>query len=167
MSKRQNRLAHIVNLLLHNNVRSQDELLELLLKSNYNVTQATLSRDLKTLRTSKVATEKGEYRYIITSGVQPDDDFPVAIPDTARHSNIVSVVRTGTIVVIKTRLGYAPGVAYDIDMLESQHILGTIAGSDTLFVAINQNSSLRDVFVALSFIVPGDILNECRAQFVD
>lgn len=165
MNKRQNRLAQIVDILLHNNVGSQDELLHMLSQRNYNVTQATLSRDLKTLRTSKVATEMGGYRYVITSGVQPDDEVPAPSSGVVALNKIVSVARTGSLVVIKTRLGYAPGVARDIDVLDNTHLLGTIAGSDTLFVAINQNSSLRDVYMALSIIVPSEVLNESRDQF--
>lgn len=59
MKKRQKRLTAIADILLNNIVGSQDELLELLLQGGYDVTQATLSRDLKTLRTSKIPTEMG------------------------------------------------------------------------------------------------------------
>lgn len=170
MNKRQTRLAQIVDILLHNNVGSQEELLEHLLRRNFKVTQATLSRDLKTLRTSKVATEMGGYRYIITSGgaamgKNDEADFTMPVNDFGGTDKILSVARTGSLVVVKTRNGYAPGVAYDIDTMDNPHLIGTIAGSDTLFIAINQNSSLRDVFLALSIIIPSDVLNECRDQF--
>ena len=62
MNKRQSRLALIVKILLNNAIGSQEELMALLEANNCIVTQATLSRDLKTLRTSKVATEVGGYR---------------------------------------------------------------------------------------------------------
>ena len=67
MNKRQARLSQIVNILLHNQVGSQEELMDELKARNCEVTQATLSRDLKTLRTSKVVTEMGGYRYVTVS----------------------------------------------------------------------------------------------------
>lgn len=74
MKKRQKRLTAIADILLNNIVGSQDELLELLLQGGYDVTQATLSRDLKTLRTSKIPTEMGRYRYVMGGVLPPDKD---------------------------------------------------------------------------------------------
>lgn len=167
MNKRQARLAQIVDILLHNNVGSQDELLHMLSQRNVNVTQATLSRDLKTLRTSKVATDMGGYRYVIGSSMSSDDDDEFALPDTdpSALAKILSVAKSGSLVVIKTRNGYAAGIAYEIDVMENPHLIGTIAGSDTIFVAINQASTLRDVYLALSLVIPQSVMNECRDQF--
>lgn len=165
MNKRQVRLAQIVDILLHNSVGSQDDLLHILKQRNFNVTQATLSRDLKTLRTSKVATEMGGYRYVINSGSQPDEETPMPAVGVGVHHTIVSVTRSSGFVVIKTRLGYAPGVAYDIDIMDNPHLIGSIAGSDTIFVAMNPKSSLREVHNALSILVPAQVLSECSDQF--
>ena len=74
MKKRQKRLTAIADILLNNIVGSQDELLELLQQGGYDVTQATLSRDLKTLRTSKIPTEMGRYRYVMGGVLPPDKD---------------------------------------------------------------------------------------------
>ena len=164
MNKRQSRLAAIINILQHNSVGSQEELLRLLQERKCNVTQATLSRDLKTLRTSKVATEMGGYRYVIASGTAPDNSTPPTI-DNGRNSTILSVARTGSLVVIKTRNGYAPGLAHDIDSMENPHILGTVAGVDTIFIATSQSSSARDVYLALSLVIPADVMNNSRHSF--
>lgn len=165
MNKRQSRLAQIVDILLHNNIGSQDELLHMLSQRNCNVTQATLSRDLKTLRTSKVATDMGGYRYVITSTMPTEEEFPLPDTDPSRVSKVLSVAKSGPLVIIKTRNGYAAGIAYDIDIMENPHLIGTIAGSDTIFVATNQASTLRDIYLALSLIIPQTVLNECRDQF--
>ena len=74
MNKRQARLSQIVNILLHNQVGSQEELMDELKARNCEVTQATLSRDLKTLRTSKVVTEMGGYRYVIAANGTAADE---------------------------------------------------------------------------------------------
>ena len=95
--------------------------MELLERHNCSVTQATLSRDLKTLRTSKVATELGGYRYIIAANGTAADEMATHAMNTVRQAAILSVAVTGQTVVIKTRNGYAGGVAYDIDVISSNY----------------------------------------------
>lgn len=165
MNKRQARLAQIVNILLHNSVGSQEELMALLNANNCIVTQATLSRDLKTLRTSKVATELGGYRYVIAANGTAADEVATHAMDTVRQASILSVSRSGPIVVIHTRNGYAGGVAYDIDELESDSILGSVAGADTIFVTLAENAPLSDAYAALSSVIPPKIMEEARHYF--
>ncbi len=164
MNKRQSRLAGIVDILQHNSVGSQEELLKLLSERGCNVTQATLSRDLKTLRTSKVATEMGGYRYVIASGTVKETPSAPTI-DGGTKSAIISVARAGSLVVIKTRSGYAPGLAHEIDSMQNPHILGTVAGVDTMFIATNHSSSARDVYLALSLVIPAEVMNNSRRAF--
>lgn len=166
MNKRQARLAQIVNILLHNSVGSQEELMELLNANNCVVTQATLSRDLKTLRTSKVATELGGYRYVIAANGTAADEVATHAMDTVRQASILSVARSGPIVVIHTRNGYAGGVAYDIDELASDTILGTVAGADTIFVTITEGASLPEVYDALSSVIPTGVMERARKFFI-
>ena len=80
--------------------------MELLERHNCSVTQATLSRDLKTLRTSKVATELGGYRYIIAANGTAADEMATHAMNTVRQAAILSVAVTGQTVVIKTCLLY-------------------------------------------------------------
>lgn len=158
MKKRQQRLALIVKILLNHNIGSQEELMALLEDNDCFVTQATLSRDLKTLRTSKVATEMGGYRYEIAANGTAADKVATQAMDSVRQASILSVSTTGSLVVIKTRNGYAGGVAYDIDELGSPLILGTIAGADTVFVAVDENAKGGEIYELLSEIIPADIL---------
>ena len=95
MNKRQSRLTTIADILLNNIVGSQEELLDLLRKRDCLVTQATLSRDLKTLRTSKVATEMGGYRYVIGNGLPTDKVIEQATVDKVSRVAIESVVCSG------------------------------------------------------------------------
>ena len=165
MNKRQARLALIVKILLNHSIGSQEELMALLEANNCQVTQATLSRDLKTLRTSKVATELGGYRYEIAANGTAADEVATQAMDHVRQAAILSVSFSGRTAIIKTRNGYAGGVAYDIDEVLSPHILGTIAGADTVFVAVDEEVTPMEVYDILSEILPDQIMEEGREYF--
>lgn len=164
MNKRQNRLTTIADILLNNIVGSQEELLDLLRKRDCVVTQATLSRDLKTLRTSKVATEMGGYRYVIGSGLPADKNVEKNVDKVSRIA-IESVRLSGQLLVIHTRNGYAGGVAYDIDDLQSPIFMGTIAGADTVFVAVRADTPRSEIFNTLSKVLPDQVMNNSIAEF--
>ena len=69
--------------------------------------------------------------------------------------------------VIKTRNGYASGLAYDIDILHSPHILGTIPGADTVFAVVNERSTRRQLLELFTSILPEEVIEVARAQFED
>lgn len=165
MNKRQARLALIVKILLNNSIGSQEELMALLEANNCIVTQATLSRDLKTLRTSKVATELGGYRYVIAANGTAADEVATQAMDSVRQAAILSIAFSGRQAIIKTRNGYAGGVAYDIDELLSPVILGTIAGADTVFVAVDDKATKAEIYKVLSQIIPASIMEEGKHYF--
>lgn len=134
----------MVDLIKNHCIGSQEELVNLLAKRGYPVTQATLSRDLKMLKTSKVATDRGTYMYILPDSNSLKDKilskgFTHTSPNFA--SGFISLTLSGNIAVIKTRNGYAAGLAYDIDMSHAPEILGTIPGSDTIFAVLDENVS--------------------------
>lgn len=167
MNKRQARLALIVKILLNNSIGSQEELMAILEDHDCSVTQATLSRDLKTLRTSKVSTELGGYQYVIAANGTAADEVATQAMNSVRQASILSVAFSGRQVVIKTRNGYAGGVAYDIDELSSPIILGTIAGADTVFVAVSDEATKADIYKILWEIIPAEIMEVGKRYFVD
>ena len=143
MKEKDSRLQHIRDLIENNNICSQSELVEQLAQRGVHVTQATLSRDLRRLRITKVASEEG-YRYVYAGAdlVHATDDNT----DAQRHrAPINSIDFSGNFVVIKTRNGYATGLAYDIDMSRSPLILGTIAGADTVFAILREGADHAQV----------------------
>lgn len=143
MKERDNRLQQIRELIETSDVCSQNELVERLAQKGCVVTQATLSRDLRRLRINKVATENG-YRYMYAGPelVTARDDSN----DVAHHRAPIKTIEfSGNFVVIKTRNGYATGLAYDIDMSHSPLILGTIAGADTVFAIMREDADRDDV----------------------
>ena len=142
MKNRKKRIDLIIELIRNQCIGSQEELADILAKKGHRVTQATLSRDLKMLRTTKVPTDRGTYMYVL-----PDSDslkdkilsFGQVPPHANDQSGFVSICFSGNIAVIKTRNGYASGLAYDIDMSHASEILGTIPGSDTIFAVLRED----------------------------
>ena len=142
MKNRKKRIDLIIELIRNQCIGSQEELADILAKKGHRVTQATLSRDLKMLRTTKVPTDRGTYLYVL-----PDSDslkdkilsFGQVPPHANYQSGFVSICFSGNIAVIKTRNGYASGLAYDIDMSHASEILGTIPGSDTIFAVLRED----------------------------
>lgn len=156
MKNRKKRIDLIIELIRNQCIGSQEELAAALAKKGHPVTQATLSRDLKMLRTTKVPTDRGTYMYVL-----PDSDsLKDKIINTGKapaHANyqsgFISIRFSGNLAVIKTRNGYASGLAYDIDMSMNDDILGTIPGSDTIFAVLREGLSRQDAIDLFSSIL--------------
>ena len=117
MKNKRNRLHLIVNLIKNTNLGSQKELAVLLRKYGVDVTQATLSRDLKALKVTKIASDRGNYTYIIPDNNNLQDSMlerGLNSVSLNQQVGFVSIDFSGNIAVIKTRNGYATGLAYDI-----------------------------------------------------
>jgi len=155
MKNRKRRVELIVDLIKNNCIGSQEELSRRLSESGYNVTQATLSRDLKMLKTTKVPTDRGTYMYILPDSNTIKDKLLASgqmAMSSAYQLGFISISFSGNMAVIKTRNGYAAGMAYDIDISNPPEILGTIAGTDTVFAVMKEGLShneMRDVFSRL------------------
>ncbi len=168
MNKRQIRLLAILEILNNNSIGSQEELSRLLAARGFFVTQATLSRDLKALKTTKVVSSLGGYRYIVTKpGEIPEDEIYETVPTTAQtgtHRNVESMRFTGNMLVFRTPFGYASGLAYDLDQLVTPYILGTIAGADTVMVAAAEDASRAEILDFFKGFVPERVIAEARKQ---
>lgn len=157
MKNRRQRIELIVELIKNNCIGSQEELAKLLAKRGFRVTQATLSRDLKMLKTTKVPTDRGTYIYILPDSNSFKDRL-LATGQVAMNVNyisgFISFKISGNLAVIKTRNGYASGLAYDIDMHRLPDVLGTISGSDTILVVLAENLSKERAFEMFKKILP-------------
>lgn len=155
MKNKQNRLNAIRIIIANERIANQDELLKRLYAQGFDLTQATLSRDLKQLKVAKTASSDGDYIYILPSNPLYKHLARGKHPHEHQVRNgFVSINYTGNIAVIKTRPGYAGGIAYDIDENELPCVLGTVAGDDTILLAIREGYTHRDVNQQLSNIVP-------------
>ncbi len=118
-------------------ITSQEDLQLELKKLGYLVTQATLSRDLKQLRVVKMPDASGEMKYTI-QGEPSTSTFP-NLPD--HLEGVVSIEFSGQFGVLKTLPGFASAVAYYIDRLKMNEIMGTIAGDDTILIIAREGIS--------------------------
>ncbi len=126
------RHAKILDIINTNSVDTQEELLNLLKKEGFSVTQATVSRDIKELRLLKTLSPDGKYRY--TSAAKNAFDMKSNF-QTLFKSSVNSLDFAENIIVIKTLSGMAQAVCTSFDSMEFEGVLGTIAGDDTIFIA--------------------------------
>lgn len=145
------RLDLIKELLVKRTISNQDELQSELEKQGVQVTQATLSRDLKTLRVSRVTDNLGKSRYILQDSSTPQFQ-PSELPD--HLSGVISLELSGQLGVIKTIPGFANAVAYYIDQVHIQEIMGTIAGDDTILIIARAGITANQLAGILSKSIP-------------
>lgn len=127
------RHAKILELIERHEIDTQEELAEELKKSGFNVTQATVSRDIKELRLIKVLTESGKYKY---SALKEHDTMLSDRLVKIFSESVLSIDYAGNIIVIKTFSGAAGGACEAIDVFDIPEVVGTLAGDDTIFVLV-------------------------------
>lgn len=143
--KRQ-RLSLIKEIITKNHVATQEELTALLLERGENVTQATVSRDIRELRLFKVHDGVGSYHYVC-----PNSDQQVSHSQMQKNlqNSIISTVANDALVVVHTLPGAANFVAFTLDSAKWPEIIGTIAGDDTVFLALRSSECKADVLEKL------------------
>ena len=155
MKVKNSRLEALKMLISSMELSSQEEVLKVLEKEGFKLTQATLSRDLKQLKVAKAASMNGKYVYVL-----PNETMyrrvttPRKATEMLQRSGYVSVNISGQLAIVKTRPGYASALAYDIDNSDSPYILGSIAGDDTIFIALREGATRGQVLEALSYVIP-------------
>lgn len=155
MKNKSNRLDAIKIIISSKEVGSQDELLQELAKEGFELTQATLSRDLKQLKVAKAASMNGNYVYVLPNNTMYKRMVePHKVSELLMHNGFISIEFSANLAVIKTRPGYASSLAYDIDVHDFPEILGTIAGDDTIMMVLREGCSSIEVKNALSVIIP-------------
>ncbi|GAB1455569.1 MAG: ArgR family transcriptional regulator [Spirochaetia bacterium] len=145
IANRRERLKLILNLLRENRVESQEEMLVLLETQGVFITQATLSRDLKLLKVSKVGAGSEGYFYAVPSYDELRQREEIHGQDFIR--GYVSIDWNEQFVVIKTFSGHSATVALALDNLGLEGVLGTIAGQDNVVFAALRNGYTGDEFL--------------------
>lgn len=139
------RLRTIASILNAQVITSQEQLTKSLHMQGIEVTQATLSRDLRDLCAEKKVLPDGSVKYVIP--VNPVVEKKVLGMDSEMAKlSIRSIDFCGQFAVVKTRPGYASAVAYDIDDRGSTHILGTIAGDDTILIIPKETTTREELY---------------------
>ena len=147
------RRAKIIELIGNYEIETQEELVERLLAAGYSVTQATISRDIRELKLTKVPVGDGaRQKYTLLQG------------ETNLYQKYVRVLQDGlltleqaeNLLVIKTISGMAMAVAAAIDKLEISGVVGTIAGDDTVMCAVRSVGEVSGVRSRIAELVRGD-----------
>lgn len=132
------RQAKILEIIQKNEIETQEELLDFLRREDCHVTQATVSRDIRELRLTKVAAEGGRQKYVaLTDGGKDAPDKYIRM----FREGFVSMDMAQNILVVKTGAGMAMAVAAALDAMDCHEIVGSIAGDDTIMCAVR---SLED-----------------------
>lgn len=127
------RQAEIIRIIERQNVETQQELAKLLREEGFEVTQATVSRDIKQLKLSKVSTGNGHQKYVL---LHNDEKHLSEKYVNVLKEGFVSMDMAQNILVIKTAPGMAMAVCAALDALEWNEIVGSIAGDDTIMCAV-------------------------------
>ena len=130
---KKNRHDKIIEIINNHVVETQEQLANLLKDAGYDVTQATVSRDIRQMKLTKQVIEDGRQKYVYTTA-----------DSEVMHDKYVNVLKAGfvsmelaqNILVVRTVSGMAMALAAAIDALDLQQVVGCIAGDDTIFIAI-------------------------------
>lgn len=151
MKGRDERLKAVKRAISQRGVSNQESLLSLLTEEGYDVTQATLSRDLKALRVGKVIASDGSYVYALP------EDSDRSVEEWVRdfQRGYLSMEASANLVVLKTLIGHAQATALALDNLEVPEVLGTVAGDDTILLILRQGADFASLQRSLLRLMPG------------
>lgn len=144
------RHAKILEIIEKYEIETQEELAEYLRQNNFNVTQATVSRDIKELRLIKVLTKNGRYKY---ADIKQQESIVSDRLIKIFKDSVLSLCNSGNIIVLKTLIGAANAAAAAIDALDFHEVAGSIAGDDTIFVLIHEEHNVKEVMEKFSEII--------------
>jgi len=127
------RHAMILDIISKHNIETQEELAAYLRENGFDVTQATVSRDIKELRLIKVLSEGGCYKYATVD--KAESGLVDRFMRMFSHS-VIGLASAGNLIVVRTISGSANAAAEAVDSLRWPEVVGSIAGDNTIFVAI-------------------------------
>lgn len=127
------RQRKIIEIIENYEIETQEELAELLEKEGVTATQATISRDIRELKLTKVTNAEGRQRYVV---LKHEDNYLGDKYNRVLKEGFVSMDQAQNILVVKTVSGMAMAVAAAIDALKQAEVVGSIAGDDTIMVAV-------------------------------
>lgn len=142
MMHRNARQHKILELISTMEIDTQEELCAELNKLNFNVTQATISRDIKELKLYKISGMTKKYKYAC---LESDDDSVRGKMKTLFRECVQTITSANNLIVIKTMRGNGSTAGLFVDSLQLKEILGSIAGDDTLLIVVDNNENTHIV----------------------
>jgi transcriptional regulator of arginine metabolism len=149
MSPKAHRVSLIRKIIRTGFISSQEELIGRLTEMGVEVTQSTLSRDLKSLHVAKVPHKEKGYIYVLPNSTQSDMHISTNISD-----NITGIAFSGNMCVISTKPGYASAISVPIDNRAISEVLGTIAGDNTILLILREGFVMESLMEQLYMLFP-------------
>ena len=144
------RQAKILELIQRNDVETHEELSAYLVREGFQVTQATVSRDIRELKLTKIAMDNGKQKYAVITDA---DSGMMEKYARVLREGFISMDLAKNIVVIKTVSGMAGAVCAAIDAMKFQEMVGSIAGDDTIICIIRDDEEAVKIMKKLRKIV--------------
>ena len=144
------RHAKILELIEKYDIETQDELAQKLCEEGFMVTQATVSRDIREVQLTKIATERGKQKYSVITG--NDTEITERLTRVFKEA-VVKMDYAQNMIVIKTLEGMGMAVAVALDNMQNPEILGTIAGDDTVFCVVRTHNQAAVIIEKLYRII--------------
>jgi transcriptional regulator of arginine metabolism len=150
MTMKIERQTKILQLINEQVVETQEDLATLLTNQGFEVTQATISRDIRDLKLTKVSLNDGRQKYVVlqSKSANLNEKYIRVLRD-----GYVGMDRAMNIIVVKTLTGMAMAVAAAIDALDFDDVVGCIAGDDTIFCAVRTEKDTISIMEKLNKIV--------------
>lgn len=139
---KKNRHSRIIELIQEYDIETQEDLADKLREDGYQVTQATVSRDIRELKLSKVQSGNGKQKYIV---IGHDDSHLADKYIRVLKDGFISMDNAQNILVVKTVSGMAMAVAAALDAMKMREIVGSIAGDDTIMIAVRTTQETKEV----------------------
>lgn len=150
------RQSKILELIQKNDIETQEELSAYLTREGFAVTQATVSRDIRELKLTKIALDNGRQRYAVLA--ETDSDIARRLVRVLQEG-FVSMDAAGNIFVIRTVPGMASAVGAAVDAMKLNEVIGSIAGDDTLMCVVRSQEDAQSIMHKLRKIIENENTN--------
>ena len=144
------RQAKILEIIENNIIETQEELAQMLKDGGFDVTQATVSRDIREMKLTKIATENGKQKYSVYSN--NDNEISEKLIRVFKEA-VLKMDYAQNMIVIKTLEGMGMAVAVALDNMQNNEILGTIAGDDTVFCVVRGSNQAISIIEKLYKVI--------------
>lgn len=149
MNQKTQRLSIIRKIIRSEFISSQEELIARLEECGVQITQSTLSRDLKFMHVAKVPHKEKGYIYVLPNNMRNDMSISTNLTD-----NISDIAFSGNMCVITTKPGYASAISVPIDNKGISEVLGTIAGDNTILLILREGFDMDNLMHQLCMLFP-------------
>lgn len=148
--KRQNKIREIIE---NNEIETQDELLNQLDMAGFRATQATISRDIREMKLTKISGRNGKQKYAVLQSA--DTDVLVKYHQVL-NAGILNIDYADNLIVIRTVSGMAMAVAAALDNMNLTGVMGCIAGDDTIFCAVRGSQYCKNIIAQIKKVASDD-----------